>query len=255
MAEYWAPPSGVLELDGQNEYYRVCFHSEVFGLVWAWLPDDFTMNLLEAWNYILGGGLPAVINLTSQLFAGGKIPNTKYLTAKVWTGSDPLKFSLPLRFVAQRSSSEEIIQPIKQLMKMSLPRNPNGGAWLIPPGPGIGQDIVQGIRGIETRAGTVGSLADRYIGRGWGSGATSGDNITLYIGSYLRIPRIYIESVTATFKGLLNKDGQPMESSCRVNCATLYAPTADDIDSYISVQSTGFAQERRELEGVNQQFL
>jgi hypothetical protein len=214
------PQSGELHLDGQNRYYQVVVHSTRHGDVFAWLPDEFAMSLQQNWQFIIGGGMPAIVNFMSS--AGfGRTLMTQYLTAQVWCGSSPLKFTLPLRFVANRDSETEVINPIKQLLKMSLPEAEGSGAFLIPPGPRIESKYVNQLRdnlGISPNA----------MGNNIG-----GDEISLFIGSYIQIPKIFITDVSLSFKGKLNQSGEPMESSCSIHCSTLYSPIAKDIDQWL----------------------
>jgi hypothetical protein len=238
-------PSGVMQLDDQSVYYRVILHSTQWGLVWAWLPDTFTMSLVEDWQFIIGQGGSPLVQLASDLALKGRV-RTKYQTAKVWMGSDVLKFALPLRFIARRDSAKEVINPIKTVMKMALPRMEGGGWVLTPPGPSLAGDLTDAFTSVVTN-----------IARG-GSANTAGDRITLYIGNYLRIKDIFIENIQVTFRGILNQAGDPMESSCLLTCNTMYAPTASDVDDWI-LSSSGTDESLRDpydkqglTTGVNQ---
>lgn len=207
--------SGETHLDGQSRHYQVVVHSTRFGDVFAWLPERFAMDIAANWQFIVGGGMPAIVSfISSSVF--GRVPMTQYLTAQVWCGSSPLRFGLPLRFIATRSSEREVINPIKQLLKMSLPQSQDAGSLLIPPGPRL-----------ETN---VAAFARDALGV---TNYTGGDEITLFIGSYIAIPKIFIENIRVEFKGKLNSTGEPMESECDVRFATLYVPTAGDIDDWI----------------------
>jgi hypothetical protein len=143
-------PVGVKNLDGQNGYYLV-FIDTGYGLVSAWLPDEYAIGLTENWNFIVGGGAPSIINLGVPLFNQGARPTNQYLTAQIWSGSSPLRFSLPLRFVARRDAVTEVIEPIKTLMKAALPLANGGAGLLIPPGPSITGKVVSAV-------GTLGGL-------------------------------------------------------------------------------------------------
>jgi len=203
-------PSGVASLNGQNAYYLVQILSSRYGLVNAWLPNTFQFNLEQSWKNIIGGGAPEIINAIMEMATGRNV-YSQYLTARVWTGSNPLAFRLPLHFVARRSSQGEVIKPIKQLMKMSLPVR--SGSWTVfPPGPSV-----------------IHQAAEQLLG--WAD--THSDNITLYIGNYIRIPNVYISNVEVSFDGLLNKDGEPMSGDVMIQCATLYMPTSNEVDKWL----------------------
>ena len=196
---------GVEDPGYQNEYYRIALQStrhEV--IVWAWTPDDFEMGLTENWNFIVGGGSPA-ITAAFNVASGGLAPTNQILTAQVWSGGSPLRFGLPLHFKAMQDSITEVIAPVKYLLKMALPQA--SGLFLRPPGPSINSKL---------------------------GGSNNGDQITLWVGNYIRIPEIFIEAVSVTWKGKLDQRGFPMEADCALRCATLYAPITDNIDQWIS---------------------
>jgi hypothetical protein len=209
---------GITNLDGQSQYYTVIIDSIRHGMVFAWLPDEFNMNIVENWNFVAGAGLPTIVNFFAEALRGSR-PTNQYLTAQIWSGSSPLRFALPLHFVARRDSISEVINPIKILLKAALPVATGGlGSSLIPPGPSISS--------------IAGDALSSIVGQVRSGGF--GDEITVYIGSYLRLPQTFIEAVDVSFKGKLDVNGYPMEASATVRFCTLYAPVAGDIDDYLS---------------------
>jgi hypothetical protein len=215
---------GVTDLNNQNPYYRVTIYSERYGIVHAWMPDEFKMQLNQTWDFIIGGGVTGIVNAVAQVM--GSSVFTQYQTAKVWCGSHPISFSLPLTFTARKNSQKEVIDPIKQLMKMSVPYQLSG--WTVrPPGP----SAVAKFGRSALRSVTPGDSADNFFDA---LGGSTGDKLVLYIGSYIRIPDIYIEGVSVTFSSTIDSDGNPMRGECFLLCNTMYAPTVQNVDSWIS---------------------
>jgi hypothetical protein len=194
--------SGVTYLDGQSIFYQIILVSPVHGIVYAWLPDEFAINLTENWNFMVGAGAPAIVSGLSDIIFGGR-PTNQYLTAQIWSGSSPLRIALPLHFVARRNAVREVINPIQTLLKAALPRK--FGAGISAPGPMISSN-----------------------------GTKRGDPISLYIGSYFAISNLFIESIDPIFKGKLDVEGNPMEAQVTIRLSTLYSPMAEDIDTFLA---------------------
>ena len=64
----YIPASGETHLDGQNQYYQVVIHSTRHGDVFAWLPVEFSLGLMQNWQFIIGGGMPAIVNFATSIY-------------------------------------------------------------------------------------------------------------------------------------------------------------------------------------------
>ena len=203
---------GVSELFNQNTYYIVSIASSFQQtVVHAWMPEEIVLSIESYWQFCVGQGVSPWTNLASQALFG-ESPNAKWLTAQQWVGWSPLKLQLPLQFFAINDPVKEVIEPIKSLIKMMLPRGAAVG--LTPPGPrAIGEGIA----------------------KGWfGNGTSSQDQITVYIGNFIRIPTVFVQSMPQiSFKGKLTSNGLPIEGACSFWVSTLYSPLYEDIDLII----------------------
>jgi hypothetical protein len=239
------PVAGVHnDLGGQSKWYLVVITSTRYGDVQAWLPDTIQFNIKSSWGPIVGNIDNALANyLGVTSLPSGTTFNSKKLTAQEWRGSEPLDLLLPLSFFATENAKMEVVEPIKRLIKMALPRAIQAGKSsfnLQPPGPvpnihiepitipkEIGGVTIPIIGGITTPP------IDASIG------AKYQDLINVYIGSFVTLKSVFISSISnIEFKGKLSTDGLPMEGKCVVLFRTLFAPTSNDMDDYLG---SGFA--------------
>jgi hypothetical protein len=167
--------------------------------------------------------------------AAGATPQAQYLTAREWRGSSSLRLELPLHFFAVSDSTDEVIRPIKNLIRMSLPRlntssNPLASIFeLIPPGPRPDPG------GLFGKVFPVGGLF-----------RTVADDINVYVGNFLRLKKVFISSLPViSFKGRLSAQsstdpgGLPMEGKCTVIFETVYSATSNDVQQYLLSGITG----------------
>jgi hypothetical protein len=242
-------PSGVQDLLGQSNYYVVYITSSRYGSVLAWLPDDVRISVVSSWGPIVSNIESALANYVGSNLGtipgheGGAAFFSKKLTAQEWRGVEPLVLQLPLHFFAIKDANLEVIEPIKRLLKMSLPKPIEGSSAfynLAPPGPvpdsplsieqintGISTfntavDFLTG--GIIPKVPPVTSIGARY----------PEDTINVYIGNFFTLKRVFISQISAVqFKAKLSVDGLPMEGLVEIMFKTMLAPTSDDINDYI----------------------
>ena len=145
----------------------------------------------------------------------GTSTRTTALSSQVWTGSSPVTLTLPIDFVAISNAAAEVIAPVKQLMKMALPEEVNlaGVTTLDPPGPAY-------IDGINAFKGVV--------------DGSRGDNITISVGSFLRLAKVIIRSVNCNWSGRLSAEGFPMQCRAEVEARTFTAITKDQLEAMVT---------------------
>jgi hypothetical protein len=212
---------GVTKLFGQNKFYLVIITSSVYGSVQAWLPDEIAMKVQSNWNTVLTNGLDALTSFVGNIITGS-VPFAQYLTAQSWTGSMPLEVILPLHFFAVSSSTDEVVRPIRNLIRMALPRKRGGNNTLfglIPPGPRVDPGQVSE------------HLPSAFKFN------NEPDIINVYIGNFIRLKEVFISSLDQiAFKGKLSATvpgvdpgGLPMEGTCYVSFKTVYSLTQNDM--------------------------
>jgi hypothetical protein len=246
--------------------FIVCQEQNI--LVEAWLPEqvnvDINANYDTPFAQGLGTGMP---NLGSIARFAGISLTTQALTIQVWQGGSYIQFSLPLIFQAQSSGVTDVMKPIKDLMKLMMPKDPQGGGLLEAPGPRLDPQKVLNSGGVtdvlKIGANAVSDVtstlmdAGKTIFSGGGAGGalstlingavkTANDvakpvsnaivnsvknNISLYIGQFQYFPSVVVTDVSPTFDVVLGPDKNPLRATVVVQFRTFYTPTERDIES------------------------
>jgi hypothetical protein len=208
--------SNTLTSTGQSKYYVVIITSTRWGTVQAWLPDSIQMLVKSSWGPIVGNIESAMANWFGVPGSPGTTFFSRKLTAQEWRGMEPFQLILPLHFFATEDANEEVIEPIKRLLKMSLPMQVGTDSKLFnlrAPGPvpaGSSIPLLPGGRGREFQ-----------------------DVINVYLGNFLALKEVFIADIPGVqFSAKLSKDGLPMEGSCTVVFKTVYSPTAQEMDTF-----------------------
>lgn len=220
----------------------------------AWLPETLSTDIAATYDSPLAQGLNGMLpgigamarfiglNLTSQA-----------LTTQVWQGGGHIQFTLPLVFQAEHNAAAEVMEPIKQLMSLTLPKDENGGGLLSAPGPHL--DAKKLIRNggaalLDQAKGTLkgmynpgaailgASQFDKSQGEAMSLAQASSraivnsvkNNISLHLGQFMYFPSVIVKDVSPTFDVVLSKDKNPIRATVNVNFETFYIPTSQDIE-------------------------
>jgi hypothetical protein len=217
--------AGVTHLSGQNVFYLVIITSTIHGNVQAWLPDNVLLSFRSNWGPIVGD-LPPAVNWFTTNLTDHTLVNQR-LTAQSWRGSEPFQLQMDLHFFATQDSTKEVIEPIKRLVKMALPRLGQNKTFLFAPGP---------------RDNSVSNLINTITGGRLGESGDAGDQdiINVYIGNYIRLTRVFISVINQIeFKAKLDSQGYPMEAIVSIQFRTLYSPIVENVDDYFGTSLVG----------------
>jgi hypothetical protein len=113
------------------------------------------------------------------------------LTFQVWESSSPLEFNLQLLFDAENDAYEDVVKPIQNLQKLSMPYY-WGAGFMLPPGP---------------------SLIERNRGR-----------ISLRIGRFLAINSVILPTVNVIYSSRFDAKGQPISAQVEMTVRTVVTP-------------------------------
>ncbi len=247
-------------------------------LVEAWLPEqvnvDINANYEAPYAQGMTGGLADKIGPMAR-FAGLSL-TTQALTIQVWQGGSNINFSLPLIFQAHTSGVTDVMKPIKDLMKLMMPKDPQGGGLLEAPGPRLDPDklltdanlgnIAQIGGNVLSNAGsTLVDTGTALVNGGLGAASAAAirggvntansvarpisnaivnavkNNISLYIGQFQYFPSVVVTDVSPTFDVVLGPDKNPVRASVIVQFRTFYTPTARDIEGMFPSAQEGSA--------------
>ena len=220
----------------------------------ARLPESFKLDVKSDWEPLTSGisGMAfKAADLGAQALLGYTL-KSQILSSQYWTGNSPIDFSLPLQFKAFYNASKEVMNPIKDLMKSTLPTR-GANNFLRPPGPNIMATSFQNVlkAGVTVGKAAVNAAGHLAIGDVNGlkdaiasdlgkagdqlgnlsSSSFEGTNIQLTIGKFFHINNLIITDVSGDFKSIMSTDNTPMSGECTISFRTLYAFTANDLEN------------------------
>lgn len=190
-----------------TKYYVAELYQPATGLSFrAFVPESFSIQLQNHWEPIFGGAEGASSTTIGKTFqALGVSVSPKYLTRRVWVGTEPIEFSFTFLLDAYSSTYGDVEKPIRDLAKMATPfRN---GAFLYAPGPD--------------------AVSDKY-------------RIYLRIGKFMIIDSVIIHSADITFYSVADKsDGRYMSADINLHVSTNYTPDQQDIERFFNNGQSG----------------
>lgn len=250
----------------QIAYSALVICSDQNIVVDAWLPETIGIDVSANYDAPYAQGVGSVNDRLGALaqFVGMNL-TTQAMTAQIWQGGSFINFQLPFIFQAETDAETDVMQPIKDLLRLQMPRDPTGGGILEAPGPHVdikklaqnsGSQLDNAIDTL-TNTGVKGmlSLAKEAVSKNGLLGAASlakdqannaakqvsqaivnsiVDNISLYIGQFLYFPSVVVTDVSPTFDVILNGAGKPTRASVNVSFRTFYIPTQNDIELMFS---------------------
>lgn len=200
--------------DELNEDIAIC----------AALPEHFSFHVSADWQPLLNNpSLTSILsNLIKDATVAGEISKKAFgvadysaaATAQVWNSTSPLEFNIPFVFNAVNSATDEVMAPIKALMKLVSPSLTAQGNFLLIPGPSV-------IDGIQNK----------------------GYKMQLRIGKSLIFENVIVTGVAPMFDTMVDSRGDFISAQCDVTIRTTKIITKEDIDNIfsnlISTSSTG----------------
>ena len=249
---FWNWLLGRKDITGHDNFYRVIIaQPDRSRYVTAYIPENVYLDITSTYGTPLldaglGGG-----ELHEQLQAlGNSVTVADQLqTVHVYQGSSPISYSLPLYFLAQTSTLEDVVYPIIDLFSMCMPEQDSNGVH-VSPGPTFATDIENVISALNIEEDSAIELdelenaADRLEDaalRG-GFGLTNESNriagnirngISVALGAFFYMPLMIIENVNADFDSLFDKkDKAPITAKATIQLKTWVNPTARDIKTF-----------------------
>ncbi len=244
--------------------FIVASQDDVPVLIEAWLPETVGTDVKADYDAPFAQGISNArgVNVGNMAKFAGMSLTTQALTAKVWQGGTFIEFSLPFIFQAETSPAKDVMEPIKNLMKLTMPKDKNGGGLLEAPGPRIdldellkrgGDSINKASSALTSGLTNPGKLYDsakeilsnpvdaikkaragfRDISKPLSTAIVNSvkNNISLYIGQFQYFPCVIITDVSPTYDVIIGPDFNPIRATVNVQFSTFYVPTDRDIDT------------------------
>lgn len=201
------------------------------------LTDDIELQIENTYGSILGEIEPNnFLNLiaNSVEFGGKTFPAQNALQSMViWQKTEPLRISLPISIHMVTSGKTDVVQPIYELIALTVPRKVGKDRGLvgslIPPGPNLASILDQIGFDSEKISETVNNLT--------GSGITFKESkgvVQIQIGEYIHLPSCVITSVTPTFSKELDEDYFPISCTATLDIQTVEVVTEDMIQNLLT---------------------
>lgn len=117
------------------------------------LPQDFSIDIGAQYEEAVAQ-MVASNQIVSELATGARMAGvqlvTQALTAQVWQGSTEISFSLPLSFQVSTDEYEDVLKPLSDLYRLSLPDEVTEGGFLKAPGPSLSVELLKKSTGAFT---------------------------------------------------------------------------------------------------------
>jgi hypothetical protein len=251
--------------------------------VYSHIPDeDVGISLSAKWGNALDTivpGLRAVGNSIRGLKAIGKMAEGVKLAGKsashlikgssnitfgdpalsalMYTGSDNPKFSLNLQFNSEGDAYADVLVPIMNLTKMTLPKRKAVGVLEIP-GPSpfdeykyMFQDFAAAGKGLlSSMAGNDDSGAASALPPGNSSNADADGNaramdphISVQIGNLLYFRSVVIVGLDIKFGTQVDSQLRPIHAQVRVDCIRFTTPLREDVEEMFFTGKTNGQQQ------------
>ena len=193
-----------------DEYSAGTYNTVVFSCptkyrkIKALLSGPLTLSVTSKWSGYFEGG-SGLAGVTSQLISlidgfgqfAGQTVRQPWFSRKYWTGTDPLKFQLPLRFVAFEDAKTEVVDPMMGLLSLLYPadddrqRKENLFRLYRVPGP--------------------------TLFYGSSSPDKEGDVVKITLGEFLQFSGCYLTGVSFTIENSFTPEGYPHTVSATVS--------------------------------------
>ncbi len=237
----------------------------------AGLPETFAFDIASQYEAPFAQGMAGDTKIASLLRLGGLSLTNQAMTAQVWQGTSDVQFTLPFVFQADTDEIKDVLEPIKNLMRLALPRTSQQGGILESPGPRIDyekliqnapqatNDILNATAGGATEMATGGMMGGLQAATGNGeqglqtasksakvakerfngasvafSSALKGaitNNISLEIGRYMLFEHVVILDVQQSANVQPLASGIFQRVEVNVTFKTFMLPTANDLDN------------------------
>jgi hypothetical protein len=248
----------------ERAYKALVICSDQNIVVDAWLPETVGVDVNATYEAPYAQGLGEA-NQKLGAFAQfiGMNLTTQALTAQIWQGGAFINFQLQFVFHAETNAEKDVMQPIKDLLRLTMPKDPSGGGILEAPGPHVdikklaqngGAGVAQaaqdfrenGLKSMVDTAkqvmndplGTAAKVKDaaNNVSQRMSSALVNSvvNNISLYLGQFLYFPSVVITDVSPTFDMTLDGTGKPTRATVDVTFRTFYVPTQNDIEILFS---------------------
>jgi hypothetical protein len=179
------------------------------------LSGSFSINVQSRWNEIFGGSgggstLLGIVDHLAQAL-GNKTVAQPWFGRKMWGGTTPFKFSLPLRFISRFNAYKEVYLPMMGLLSFMYPRLNNDQQGE------AGKDTADMLSTYFLPGPNIFySVTDSEENSSFNLGLGGGDAVEIELGKFISFSGCYLTSVSLTVENSFNLDGYPHNVGAQV---------------------------------------
>lgn len=257
-------PEAIKEIN--YKAFVVCHDENI--VVDAWLPEQVQTDVTAEYTAPFAQGMENDSGLSKLAKLSGISLTTQALTTQVWQGGSYIQFTLPFIFQAETDSTKDVMVPIKNLLRLMMPKEPEPGGLLQAPGPRLDPNKILTTENVKAIGGGALSAGSGVIGQAFdtsnallGKMLNTSDNVTingqstvnelnkffkplsnaivnavvnnisLYIGQFMYFPSVVVKDVSPTYDVIIDVNKNPVRATVNVTFQTFYIPTQNDIDT------------------------
>jgi hypothetical protein len=196
-------------------------------------------SFMSSLEKIGGGNIVTLLDFLGRSVGNGGL-RQPWMSRKIWQGSEPLRLTLNLKFLATGGNEEflgadkagfiEVYQPTCQLMSLIYPGGVSSGevdeagekiyAHFVPPGP----SAFHAFRGDDSQNGQV------------GRNGIVGHPVDVQVGNFILFQNCFVTSCSVEYSPLLDPSGYPMSATASLTVESYEYPFVD-IDAANAIQS------------------
>lgn len=192
------------------------------------VPESFSVQINTDWQAQFANALEEGIGKIPGRFgaaataglqaskAMGFQPQSKVMSAQIWQGTSSLDITIPFILKAEKSAGQEVMEPIRRLMRLALPTTFGIGAASVLQAPFNPAEV-----------------ARRIVANGGKGGARTAGNaaIQVQVGRFFYMPDCIIKSISQSYDSIFDEFGMPLSAKVDVSVSSFFIITAEDIDT------------------------
>lgn len=234
----------------ENHNYLVGLRTESAGFgqgpvtIVANCPEQFGIRLTNEWESMISTFLGSSNAIAGGIQKGvGMAVLPQFLTAQVWRGTTPLEFNIPMSFNARDSALNDVVRPIRDLIRLASPYRMTNAQWAAASGVNSAVGLI--VNAVANPTATALAVAATAATRNnyfenqilHSPGPTFWEyvdkqhqhNIQLIIGRAIFLESVVITSLDVEWDSRYTPEGYPISASANVGIKTHYTLDRNDL--------------------------
>ena len=226
------PPEYLITIEDQRpERYAANAGVKRTVVITAPMQEQISTRTEATWQPLAASSFLGGLGGLAQILTGRTLVS-RFTSRQTWSGTSPLDFSLNLKFEAINDVYREVLHPIIELQRMSLPFSGHGvksenlegmdflaDLFLAPPGPDpfviAGKSVRESIPFLKNKL----PQGEIY------------ENITVRVGTLLEFQKVIVKDIQIQIQPKFDRNGIPVEAFAMVHFQTFEIVTKETLDN------------------------